>query len=66
MAELADAQDLESCPLTGVGVQVSLAAFRNTGVEIIAGVAQLAERHVANVKAGGSNPLARSIFYRQP
>ena len=38
---------------------VKLTVFR----EANAGIAQLVERDVANVKVAGSNPVSRSIFF---
>ena len=38
-------------------------ASLNVLVELLAGVAQLVEHHVANVIVDGSNPFTRSIFF---
>jgi hypothetical protein len=41
--------------------------FRNVPALFLeASVAQLVERHVANVNVEGSNPFARSSFYKIP
>ena len=64
MAELADAQDLGSCPLRGVGSSptspTKCGQLAHRGAHI-AGVAQLVERDLAKVEVAGSSPVSRSM-----